>query len=241
MAIKPSTVGVFMVLLALAAGLVMSVRFTIAHETVSGVNSKLYEANKVLSASGVNLADSSWRGLEAQAERAVRIAPHNGYYWNALARVYYVPRTVGGTAISPNYLAAYQAARKAVVALPSSGYAWLSLAYASDHLFAQNQLPGGKAAMEQAITRTLILGSHEPQLLGGVIDLGLANWPNLGAAAKQDVLRAVAHLSQQNKGDVMAIADRRGALPMVCAEKILASHRVCMDLSNTLPLKKAAA
>jgi hypothetical protein len=78
-------------------------------------------------------------------------------------------------------------------------------------------------------------------LLGGVIDLGLANWPNLGAATKQYVLRAVAHLSLQNKGDVMAIADRRGALPTVCAEKILASHPACMDLSDTLLVKKAAA
>ncbi len=215
----------------LAAASVATIRHAVADETVSGINSKLYEAGKAQANLGLNIDDTVWKYLQAEARFAVRQAPQNGHYWGALARVYYLPRSVGQTAVSPDYMAAYEAHRHAVVAQPSSGYAWSALAYASDHLFAQNQLPGGKAALEQALVRAAALGAREPQVLRGVVDLGLANWPVLGAATKQDVQRAVNHLALRHSGDVLFIANQRGALPIVCAEQALALQKVCMALA----------
>jgi hypothetical protein len=229
------------VVFALAAAAVVSVRNAIADETVADVNAGLYEAGKARVATGVNIDDAAWKAIEADAKMAVRLAPSNGHYWNALARVYYQPRTIGDTSISPDYASAYQASRVAAVMQPSSGYVWSSLAYASDHLFTQGQLPGGNAAMEQVISRTALLGAREPNPLANTIDLGLANWPQLRAATKQDVMRAINNLAVRNKDDVLAIAYRRGALQTVCTEKVLVSHRVCVELRGSKEANGAAS
>ncbi|MBC7621987.1 MAG: hypothetical protein H7232_01210 [Aeromicrobium sp.] len=228
-------------ILALAAAAVVSVRHAVADETIAAVNGILYDADKTRAATGATLDYASWKSIEAEATLAVSLAPQNGHYWNALARVYYQPRSVSGAAIGPDYSAAYRASRASVVAQPTSGYAWASLAYASDHLFAQNLLPGGKAALEQAISRAAVLGARETPVLGTAIDLGLANWPVLETSTQQDVLRAVRHLAQRHKEDVLAIAYRRGAVPTVCTEPAMTSHRICKELTNHLEAKDLAS
>ena len=229
------------VILALSAASVVSVRHAIADETIAAVNGTLYDADKTRAPTGATLDDANWKSIEAEATSAVSLAPQNGHYWNALARVYYQPRSVSGAAIGPDYSAAYRASRATVVAQPTSGYAWSSLTYASDHLFAQNQLPGGRAALEQAISRAAVLGARETPVLGTVVDLGLANWPVLETSTKQDVLRAVRHLAQRNKEDVLAIAYRRGALPIVCHEAVMMSHQSCTALNSRPDAKTSAS
>ncbi len=221
----------WLIVVLLTTASVVTIRHALADETVSAINGKLYEAGKVRVNTGVNIDDTIWQYLEAEAKFAARLAPQNAQVWDAVARVNYSPRSIGRTAVSPDYLAAYLALRHAVVAQPSSGYVWSAFAYASDHLYAQNQLPGGKAALEQALTRAAVLAAREPHVLRRVVDLGLANWPVLADATRQDVLRAVKHLVARNAGDVLAIAHQRGALPVVCAEPALTRQQVCQALA----------
>jgi hypothetical protein len=229
--------GVGFVLLALAAASVVSIRYAIADELVSAVNGELFKADTARAATGLNMSDETWQVLLAEAQSAVQLAPRNGHHWNALARVRYLPRMVGEAAVSPDYVAIYQAYREAVLAQPSSAYAWSGLAYASDHLFTQNRLPGGKAALEQAIERTRILGQREPHALRTVVDLGLANWPLLTPATKQLVLGAVKHLAQRHRDEVVAIAGRRGALLTVCAEPAMLVHQGCNKYRDSATTK----
>jgi hypothetical protein len=216
----------------LAAAAVVSVRHALADETAAGVNQALYEAHKTFAATGTTLVDAAWKNLQSEAETATRLAPHNGYCWHALARVYAQPRMNGAVPVSPDDAAAFAATTRAVVAQPSSGYAWSSMVAAADRLFAQNQLAGGKAALEQAIGRTTLLAAREPQALATVVDLGLANWPVLEVAAKADVLAAVKQLAQRHAEVVLAIADRRGGMPVVCEEPRLSMHRLCRELAS---------
>ncbi|MCA3018609.1 MAG: hypothetical protein ING66_16450 [Rhodocyclaceae bacterium] len=232
--------GAGLVLLSLAAASVASVRLAIADESVSDINGRLYEADKMRAETGMSSTDTAWQALLAKAQSAVHFAPHNGHYWNALARVQYLPRMMGEAAVSPDYAAIYQAYREAVLAQPSSAYAWSGLAYASDYLLAQNQLPGGKAALEKAIERTIFLGQREPHALRTGVDLGLANWPLLVPATKQMILGAVKRLAQHHLGDVAAIAERRGALPTVCVEAAMLAHQACNSLNGGAKTKVGA-
>jgi hypothetical protein len=228
------------VVFALAAAAVVSVRHAVADQMISSVNSQLYEAGKVRAATGLEIADSTWNALEADAKQAIRLAPSNGHYWNTLARIYYQPRSIGASPASPDYAAAYRASTSAVVVQPGSGYLWSSLSFASDQLFVQNQLPGGNAALEQSISRAAVLGAREPAVLSVVVDLGLANWPTLGIATKQDVLAAVRHLALRHKDDVTAIAARRGALPTVCGEFAAVGEEVCKNIRSDIAARNTS-
>jgi len=213
--------GAGLVLLSLAAASVASVRLAIADESVSDINGRLYEADKMRAETGMSSTDTAWQALLAKAQSAVHLM-------------------MGEAAVSPDYAAIYQAYREAVLAQPSSAYAWSGLAYASDYLLAQNQLPGGKAALEKAIERTIFLGQREPHALRTGVDLGLANWPLLVPATKQMILGAVKRLAQHHLGDVAAMAERRGALPTVCVEAAMLAHQACNSLNGGAKTKVGA-
>jgi hypothetical protein len=221
-----------LVVCSLVTASVAAICRAVADEAVADVNTKLYEAAKERTATGALLGGGAWSQIESEAKLALRLAPQNGHYWNALARVNYEPQMLNATPVSPDYRAAYEASTKAVVAQPSSAYTWASLLYAADHLYVQNQLPGGQAALEHALSRATVLGSREPYVLGVVTDLGLANWSGLSATGRDSVMRAVEQLAKRNPDNALAIASRRGSLPVVCRAASLARYVACQPQSN---------
>ncbi len=219
------------VVLLTAAG-VVSVAHAVADETVADINGKLFELGREHAGTGLAVSEPVVKQLEANARAALKWAPQNGQYLEALARVQYLPRMTSNGVVVSDIDGAYQTARSAVVAQPSSAYAWGSLAFASDRLMAESRLPGGQAALERAILRAATLGAYEPYVLRGVIDIGLANWITLSADAKRSVMQSVRHLALRQADDVIALAKNRGRLSVVCAEKRLVGRKECTISAN---------
>ena len=221
-----------LVVLVLMGASIIAVRHAIADEVVASINGRLFELGRVQAQTGVAPDEATIQQLAADAKSALRLAPGNGHYWNALARVHYTPRTNASGAVVTDIDAAYIAAKAAVINQPSSGYAWGSLAFASDQLMVQNRLPGGQIALAQSLARAAALGAAEPQVLRNVVDLGFADWDQLSVPGRQSVMQSVNHLALHHADDAVALALRRGKLAEACMEKRLASQKACAILVN---------
>ena len=219
-----------LVVLVLMGASIIAVRHAIADEVVANINGRLFELGRVQAQTGVAPDEATIQQLAADAKFALRLAPGNGQYWNALSRVHYTPRTSASGAVVTDIDAAYVAAKAAVINQPSSGFAWAGLAFASDQLMAQNRLPGGQVMLAQALARAAAVGAAEPQVLRAVVDLGFANWDQLSVPSRQVVMQSVHHLALHHADDVVALAWRRGKLAEACLENRLAPQKACTIL-----------
>ncbi len=221
---------------------VVAVRHAMADEIVRSINGRLVKLGRVQSQTGVATDGAAILQLEADAKLALRYAPGNGQYRDVLTRVHSTPRMLNASltnapgAVVIDLDGAYAAAKAAVVSQPSSAYAWTSLAFVSDQLMAQNRLPGGQAALEQALLRAAALGAFEPHVLRAVVDLGFANWDALSVASRQSVMQSVNHLAQRQPDDAISLSAHRGRLAEACMEKRLAARKECTISVNVIPI-----
>ena len=216
------------------AGLVGASALAVAHgladEIVGDINGQLYELSRNQARTGAVATAAAVAELTAEANTAIKLAPGNALYWDVLARVDYFPRSTATGAVVTDHEGAYAAAKAAVVRQPSSAYTWASFAYASDQLLTRGMLPGGQAALEQALNRATTLGGREPHVLRIVVDMGLANWDTIGAATRSSVQSAMRNLAVHHPADIIAIAANRGRLAQACETKRLATQKTCTTL-----------
>lgn len=105
----------------------IAVRHAVADEAVADLNSSLFELSRVLAQTGVAADEVAIQQLAADAKSALRLAPGNGQYWNALARVHYTPRTNASGAVVTDLDAAMLPQKRPLSTSPAvdtHGAAW---------------------------------------------------------------------------------------------------------------------
>ena len=210
----------------LAVASAWSIAHAIADDNVAEINLSLYEINRATRTTGQVPTQEELRRLESKSAIATALAPQNGFYWDADARIRFTPRVDGEVTVI-DMQGAYRAAQRGTAVSPSSGYKWGSLLYAADQLHSASQLAGGLPELEFALIKAARLASREPQVLRNVVDIGFANWTKLSPAAQSEVKTAIGHFSRREPESVIAIANNRGQLAIACQDKKLFSQSVC--------------
>lgn len=215
------------VVVLLAGASAWSVAHAVADETVADVSRELFEIERSARSQGAVPTQEAISRLENEVARANALAPYNGYYWDANARVRFTPR-LQGAVTQADMPGAYRATQRGVVVQPSSGYQWGSLLYAADQLNQSGILPGDMAALEQSLQQAARLASREPHVLKNVLDVGFANWDRLSPASQASVKTAIDHLAAREPDNTLLIAIRRGQVAVVCEDRKLTTHRACV-------------
>ena len=223
------------------AGLVGASALAVAHgiadEQVAGVNGRLNAITAARIATGIAPPQQTLAELDRDLSDAISLAPRNGLYAMAHARLLRTPRQAPDGAVTEDLNGAQAAAQRALVRLPSSPYAWADYALVADSLNAQGKLPGGNAELFRAMRQAMQLGGREPTVALAVLDLGLANAADLDTPTKAVVAMALNLLVVNAPGDALAVGQRRGGLKMVCEHQAIAKHDLCArfrDQKNVL-------
>jgi hypothetical protein len=224
---KPSGVLTVAVIALLLVASVFSARFGLADEAVAGVNGRLYALSKARIDTGDVPPLATMEALDREMASALALAPRNGFYELAHLRLLRTPRQSAEGVVQENLSAAIASAKRAVVHLPHSPYAWGDYAILADRLHAQGELPGGVAELRRALRASVALGRREPTVAAVVLDIGLANLAVLDAETTASVGRALDLLAGLAPARALEIAAFRGAKSVVCAHPSMRKYQGC--------------
>lgn len=163
---------------------------------------------------------AEWTDMQARIKAIRRIDPVNPAWiernGNLLAW-----RVRDGETIRTQYAETRDRFAEAVVAMPSSGYAWANLAWV------KYQLGEIDARFFGALEQAARLGPWEPEVQVAVVDLGFAAWDEMPASLRATVRQMAENGSRRNAQGILTISAGRGRLTEVCGFEKLSSMAEC--------------
>jgi hypothetical protein len=220
----------WLVVLVLMVASAWTVMHAVSDETAISVNGRLYDLTRERVSLGVAPSSEAVAALESDLKLAIKLAPANGLHREAMMRLHQMPIRTAASVDVVNHDLALKAAGESVVRLPSSGYAWASLAAMADTINTQGKLTEGLPLIERALGNAFRYGGQERQVLASVLDVGFANTPQLSSEARRILTAATHNLSLRYPDNVIALAVNRGTVEAVCKGGRLVKHKVCVDL-----------
>ena len=212
------------VILALAAASVVSVRHAVADSILDDVVAGFRAAWAESVASGEPIKGYF---LTANIERlkfASGLAPARAAFFEVMGSHYLTPALQNGV-VSTNPLAAHAVQRETVSRLPTFPYVWADLLSSADLIATSD--PSTRPNVVFALQQATKLGPWEREVSMVVVDVGLANWEQCDAATKSLVRQAVSRLAFRYPEDVMTLAAKRGNVSVVCGDQQLRGRKEC--------------
>lgn len=166
-----------------------------------------------------------WQETAAELAQARRLDPANPRMAEQEGQLY-LATVKDGTRIKDFGLRAIAPFAEAVALRPSSPYAWSNLAWAKYYVGQVDKM------FFAALSNAARLGPWEKEVQLQVVDLGLALWNEMPAAARGEVLATARNAQRRFAAEVVAIAQRRGRLAEVCGFEQTATKPACKMLAE---------
>lgn len=215
----------WLVVIVLAVASVFCIRFGVSDEILRDVDSRLSEVNQRAAATGAPPDPATMNAIRLAAERARTLAPSSLYASSVIART------------EPNVETAYEITSEALARHPHSTHLWATLLRFADRLNAERRLPGGQDRLHHIMRHTASVGAGDAHALLAVVDVGLANWPNLNVDVQKVVLRAAENLARDSPQAVREAAEARGRMDIICGSAVAKRVAACQ---KTSPLKRSS-
>lgn len=202
---------------------------------------KMWSLRKQSSVTGKRPSAAELSTLEQETAEAIALAPDHGQLRLTQFLIASTSRQMPDGAVIENDALALEAIQAALVRLPHSPVMWAEYALVADRRHSEGRLPGGAARLSHIIQRALTLGPREPNMMLGMLDLGLRNWDELDPGARGTLEQAVSRLNAARRNVAMDIAFRRGRVTELCGMAPMRSHRVCIQAAGAAKAAEAAA
>lgn len=225
------------VMIVLGVASMLAIRVGMADEAVAGVNGQMNAIAAETRMRGVVPASANMKRLDDQMASAIQLAPSNGLYELSHLRLLRTSRQTADGVVAENLPAAFSAAKRAVVLLPASPYAWAEYALVADRLNTEGALPGGMAEVSRAMLRAIQLGPREPTVASAVLDIGLANGGGARSGqvdfqkdARDATAAALKLLALVAPQSALEVAARRGELSWLCQKPEMSQQSGCKGI-----------